>query len=120
MELNTTKEDMLERFRLYGEIYCLLADINEDKRSMDGFVLESWELEDMLEDEDIDLEFDFGEATGALYELNFEDEMLLVFYTSYKNGYTCGRPVIQMPTDTIRRLKDLLERYVKALKEGDL
>lgn len=25
MELNTTKEDMLERFRLYGEIYCLLA-----------------------------------------------------------------------------------------------
>lgn len=120
MDLNTTKEDMLERFKLYGEIYCLLADINEDKRSMDGFVLESWELEDMLEDEDIDLEFYFGEATGALYELNFEDEMLLVFYTSYKNGHTYGRPVIQMPTDTIRRLKVLLERYVKALKEGDL
>lgn len=120
MELNTTKQDMLERFRLYGEIYCLLADINEDKRSMDGFVLESWELEDMLEDEDIDLEFDFGEETGTLYELNFEDEMLLVFYTSYKNGYTCGRSVIQMPTDTIRRLKDLLERYVEALKEEDV
>ena len=50
MDLNTTKEDMLERFRLYGEIYCLLADINEDKRSMDGFVLEFWELEDVLEE----------------------------------------------------------------------
>ena len=25
MELNTTKQDMLERFRLYGEIYCTLA-----------------------------------------------------------------------------------------------
>ena len=101
MDLNTTKEDMLERFKLYGEIYCLLADINEDKRGMDGFVLESWELEDMLEDEDI-------------------DEMLLVFYTSNKNGYTYGRPVIQMPTDTIRRLKELLERYVEALKEEEV
>lgn len=120
MELNTTKEDMLERFKLYGEIYCLLADINEDKRSMDGFVLESWELEDMLEDEDIDLEFDFGEATGELYELNFEEEMLIVFYSSYDDGYTKGRSVIQIPTDTIRKLKNLLERYVKALKEGEI
>ena len=117
MDLNTTKEDMLERFRLYGEIYCMLADINEDKRSMDGFVLEFWELEDMLEDEDIDLEFDFGEATGTLYELNFEDEMLIVFYSSYDDGYTKGRSVIQIPTDTIRKLKNLLERYVKVLKE---
>lgn len=25
MELNTTKQDMLERFRIYGEIYCLLG-----------------------------------------------------------------------------------------------
>lgn len=29
MELNTTKEDMLERFRLYGEIYCTLATMPE-------------------------------------------------------------------------------------------
>ena len=31
MDLNTTKEDMLERFKLYGEIYCLLADIRENR-----------------------------------------------------------------------------------------
>ena len=117
MELNTTKEDMLERFRLYGEIYCMLADINDDGRGMDGFVLEFWELEDVLE-EDINLDLDFGEETGAFYELNFEEEMLIVFYSSYDDGYTKGRSVIQIPTDTIRKLKNLLERYVKVLKEG--
>ena len=65
MELNTTKEDMLERFRLYGEIYCTLAEIEEDDGTMDYFKLKGWEIEELLE-EDLPL-FDIGEETIKMY-----------------------------------------------------
>lgn len=119
MELNTTKEDMLERFRLYGEIYCTLAEIEEDDGTMDYFKLEGWEIEEMLENEKVNLIFDFGDEKGELYELNFEEDMLMVFYTSNKDELTKGCPIIHIPTKTIRKLKDLLERYVKAFKEEE-
>ncbi len=117
MDLNTTKEDMLERFKLYGEIYCMLAEIEEDNYTMDYFKLEGWEIEELLENEKVNLIFDFGDEKGELYELNFEEDMLMVFYTSNKDEVTKGYPIIHIPTNTIRKLKDLLEKYVEALKE---
>jgi hypothetical protein len=116
MELNTTKQDMLERFRLYGEIYCLLAEIEEDDGTMDYFKLEGWEIEELLE-EDLPL-FDIGEEKGELRRIEFENEMIMVFFTE-GDGMTYGWQIINYPTDTIRKLKDLLERYVKALKEEE-
>lgn len=116
MELNTTKEEMLERFRLYGEIYCALAEIEEDDGTMDYFKLEGWEIEELLE-EDLPL-FDIGEEKGELHRIEFENEMMMVFFTE-GDGMTHGWQIINYPTDTIRKLKDLLERYVKALKEEE-
>lgn len=117
MELNTTKQDMLERFRLYGEIYCLLAEIEEDDSTMDYFKLEGWEIEEMLE-EYLPL-FDIGEDKGGLRRIEFENEMMMVFFTE-RDGMTYGWQIINYPTDTIRKLKDLLERYVKTLKEEEV
>lgn len=117
MELNTTKEDMLERFRLYGEIYCLLAEIEEDNGTMDYFKLSGWEIEELLE-EGLPL-FDFGGEKGELYGIEFEDEMMMVLFTG-GDGMTYPWQIINCPTDTIRKLKDLLERYVKALKEEEV
>ena len=117
MELNTTKEDMLERFRLYGEIYCLLAEIEEDDSTMDYFKLKGWEIEELLE-EYLPL-FDIGEEKGKLRRIEFENEMMMVFFTE-GDGMTYGWQIINYPTDTIRKLKDLLERYVKALKEEEV
>lgn len=52
MELNTTKEDMLERFRLYGEIYCTLATMPGNDY-MDDVRIEVDEICDVLDiDED--------------------------------------------------------------------
>lgn len=120
MDLNTTKEDMLDRFKLYGEIYCLLAEIEEDDYTMDYFKLEGWEIEEMLENEKVNLIFDFGDEKGELYELNFEEDMLMVHYASYIDEVIKLNPIIHIPTDTIHKLKDLLERYVKALKEEEI
>lgn len=116
MELNTTKEDMLERFKLYGEIYCLLAEIDDDDDTMNYFKLKGWEIEEILE-EDIPL-FDIGGEQGELYRIEFENEMMMVFFTE-EDGMTLGWQIIYYPTDTIHKLKDLLERYVKTLKEEE-
>ena len=117
MELHTTKEDMLERFKLYGEIYCLLAEIEEDDSTMGYFKLNGWEIEELLE-EYLPL-FDIGEEKGKLRRIEFENEMMMVFFTE-GDGMTYGWQIINYPTDTIRKLKDLLERYVEALKEEEV
>ena len=119
MELNTTKQDMLERFRLYGEIYCLLADI-PDYDYMDDIRIEANELCEVLEIEEDDLVFEFGEEEGMLENIEIEDDIINIWYDIWETGYRRGWTIIRFPTDTIRKLKDLLERYVKALKEGDL
>ena len=45
--------------------------------------------------------------------------MMTVWYYGFSDGYNRGWTIIRFPTDTIRKLKDLLERYVKALKEEE-
>lgn len=48
MELNTTKEDMLERFKLYGEIYCTLATMPGNDY-MDDVRIDASEIYDELD-----------------------------------------------------------------------
>lgn len=118
MELNTTKEDMLERFRLYGEIYCLLATMpNSDY--MDDVRIEVDEICDTLDIDEDDMVFNFGDESGRLDFIEIEDDMMTVWYYGFSDGYNRGWTIIRFPTDTIRKLKDLLERYVKALKEEE-
>lgn len=47
MKIEITPEEMLERFKLYGEIYLLLAPICEYD-DMDDFRIESYEIIDEL------------------------------------------------------------------------
>lgn len=51
--------------------------------------------------------------------MNFEEDMLMVHYASYIDEVIKLNPIIHIPTDTIHKLKDLLERYVKALKKEE-
>ena len=119
MDLNTTKEDMLERFRLYGEIYCLLATM-PDSDYMDDVCIEIDEICDTLDIDEDDMVFNFGDESGRLDFIEIEDDMMTVWYYGFSDGYNRGWTIIHFPTDTIRKLKGLLERYVKALKEEDL
>lgn len=118
MALNTTKEELIERFRLYGEIYCMMDEAFDEDGTMDYVKITASEIKEMLEDEDVDLIMDFDGETGELHEINFENEMMMVWYLGDEG--CCGWQIIQYSTDTIRKLKDLLERYVKALKEEEV
>ena len=118
MELNTTKEDMLERFRLYGEIYCLLATM-PDSDYMDDVRIEVDEICDTLDIDEDDMVFNFGDESGRLDSIEIEDDMMTVWYYGFSDGYNRGLTIINFPTDTIRSLKELLEKYVKALKEDE-
>lgn len=51
MKIEITPEEMLERFKLYGEIYLLLAPVCEYD-DMDDFSIESYEIIDELDLED--------------------------------------------------------------------
>lgn len=119
MELNTTKQDMLERFRLYGEIYCTLASMPGNDY-MDDIQIEAEELWEMLNLDNNDMVFDFGEENGVLESIEFDDDMISVWYHGLKTGECRGSTIIRFPTKTIRKLNNLLERYVKALKEEEV
>lgn len=119
MELNTTKQDMLERFRLYGEIYCTLATMPGNDY-IDDVRIDFEEICDILDIDPKELTFDFGEEKGVLDSIDIEYDMMSVWYYGLDTGYGRGCTIIHFPTDTIRKLKDLLERYVKALKEEEV
>lgn len=116
--MNTTTEDMLERFKLYGEIYCILADI-PDYDYMDDIRIEANELCEVLEIEEDDLVFEFGEEEGMLESIEVEDDMINIWYIGWETGYRRGWTIIQFPTETISKIKNIIERYIKALKEDE-
>lgn len=118
MELNTTKEDMLERFRLYGEIYCTLATM-PDNDYMDDMRIEAYQICDELDIDSDELNFDFDDEKGELDHIEIENEMISVWYIGTSSVTCFGCSIVQVPTETIRKLKSLLERYVKALMKEE-
>lgn len=119
MELNTTKEDMLERFRLYGEIYCTLATMPGNDYMCD-IRIDVDEICEVLDIDEDDMVFNFGDESGRLDFIEIEDGMMTVWYYGFSDGCNRGWTIIRFPTNTIRKLNDLLERYVKALKEEEV
>ena len=116
MDLGTTKKDMMERFKLYGEIYCLLAGIIEDGET-DYFEIPDYKIAETL-GEEVDLMLDCENGySGSFEKISFESEMIMVW--CFIEGEDCfAFPIIAISTDSIRKLKDVLERYVEVLKEG--
>lgn len=115
MIMRTTKEQMIERFRLYGEIYCMMCEAFDEDDTMDYIKITASEIQEMLEDEDVDLIMDFDGETGELHEINFENEMMMVWYIGDEG--CCGWQIIKYSTETIRKIMGIIERYIKAMKE---
>lgn len=116
--MRTTKEDMIERFRLYGEIYCMLAEVFESDETMDYFQLTGFQIKEMLQNEEIDLMMEFEDKRGEMLEISFENEMMMVFFNC-EEGYCIGWEIILYSTEIIRKIKKIIERYIKALKEAE-
>ena len=118
--MRTTKEEMMERFRLYGEIYCMIEKGYENKVGHwldDFFVLSGGELDELF-GEDIDTTVELKGEKGKISEISYENEMINVFFIT-EEGYEVGRPIIQYSTQTISKIKNIIERYIKAMKEAE-
>lgn len=113
MKIETTKEEMLERFKLYGEIYMFLAPLREEDY-MDGFSIDSYDIVSTLDLEDEIFIQKNGEEIW-FRGIEFEDEMLNILYTDeiYSKESVC--PVIDLESESIREVKSILEQYVKAI-----
>ena len=96
MKIEITPEEMLERFKIYGEIYLLLAPICE------------WDIEEGL----------FFQADGEEVRftgIEFSEDMLNILYTKECDLGEYAHPVIPLETESIRKVKSILEQYVNAI-----
>ena len=117
MIMRTTKEDMIERFRLYGEIYCMIDEAFEGDDTMDYVTITGSDIKEMLEDEEVNLIMDFEGEVGELCEISFENEMMMVWYLGDEG--CMGWQIIQYNIKTISKIKNIIERYIKAMKEAE-
>lgn len=117
MIMRTTKEQMIERFRLYGEIYCMMCEAFDEDDTMDYIKITASEIQEMLEDEDVELIMDFEGEVGELCEISFENEMMMVWYLGDEG--CMGWQIIQYNIKTISKIKNVIERYIKAMKEAE-
>lgn len=113
MEIEITKKEMLERFKLYGEIYLLLAPVCEYD-DMDGFRIESYEIVDELDLED-EIFFQADGVEVRFKGVEFTEDMLYILYTNEDECEEYLHPVIHLETESIRKVKSILEQYVKAI-----
>nr|DAI06756.1 MAG TPA: hydrogenase maturation protein [Bacteriophage sp.] len=113
MKIEITPEEMLERFKLYGEIYLLLAPVYEYD-NMDGFRIEIYEIADKLNLKD-EIFFHADGIEVRFIGVEFIEDMINILYI---NDNECGiysHPVIHLETESIRKVKSILEQYVKAI-----
>lgn len=113
MKIEITPEEMLERFKLYGEIYLLLAPVYEYD-NMDGFRIESYEIIDELDLED-EIFFQADGVEVRFKGVEFTEDMLYILYTNKDECEEYLHPVIHLETESIRKVKSILEQYVKAI-----
>lgn len=118
---------MLERFRLYGELFCLCYELAEGDCScdIDGFKVDFegdiCDVLDLFPDDDA-LRLDCGQddEPDEVYfegiEVNDGDMVMLVFQGA---KYPFSLPAIHTPSATLQRVLDLLRRYANELNKED-
>lgn len=113
MKIEITPEEMLERFNIYGEIYLLLAPICEWD-DMDGFQIRSYKVTETLDIEE-GLFFQTDGEEVRFTGIEFSEDMLNILYTKECDLGEYAHPVIHLETESIRKVKSILEQYVKAI-----
>lgn len=102
------KKEMLDRFRLYGEIFLATMEVVKDVNALDDFHIEEWELEELDIDCDFIIETDEGE-TGMFREIEFTDGMLWVGYGS--NTSVC---FFATKSESLQKVADVITKYLEA------
>lgn len=113
MKIEITPEEMLERFKLYREIYLLLPPVCEYD-DMDDFRIERYEIIDELDLEDEIFSLADGDEV-RFKGVEFTEDMLYILYTNEDGFEEYALPVIHLETESIRKVKSILEQYVKEI-----
>lgn len=118
MKLEATREEMLERFRLYGEMFCTCyelcdgddpADLDEFKIDYDTDICETLGLDP---DEGYMVEMPDETEDVVLQGIEIGDgDMVMIYVEGAKYPYLL--PAIFTPSKTLQRVNDLLQRYAK-------
>jgi hypothetical protein len=115
MEIGTSKKEMIERFGLIGEIFCLCAELNEDDDTMDDFKIEWYQFEEELEMDEMFIDIDEEDKNVQFDGIEFIDDMPCVMYvTNVGQSMSCS--AIYVETETLRRIIAVLEKYSKVMK----
>ena len=129
MELEATKEEIRERFRLTGEIWMMCCELAEGdcRADLDDFSLEAYEMEDYLPGVDVEPEIDMGCIFGRHWfnGVSFDDNpTLMIDYveewfdeSKQSRKIHCSLPAIYTPSKTLEVVCELIEQYVKSLKD---
>ncbi|MCR5036093.1 MAG: hypothetical protein K6A73_02080 [Bacteroidales bacterium] len=123
MKLPAPKEEMIERFKLMGEIYCTCYELcdGDGPTDLEGFNIEyDVEICEELErdpDEEpllLTLSDEIHEVPFTDIEFGEPDGQLLIGVKGEKYAYQI--PAEMMPSESLRRISDLLKTYAEALK----
>lgn len=100
------RQEMAERFRLYGEIFMLCVDWVREEAVYDL----SLDFDEMMEGRDYDYflaETDEGDMNPC-DGIHFEDGLLWV------DSGIVSSPFLDVMSDTLQKIVELLERYKEA------
>ena len=116
MKLQATKEEMRERFRLYGELYilCVAMCDGSDPADIWDFKLEAWELEEedvLSEDEPLLLEMRSpSDEANAFDGIHFDGNDTLWIDT-----VDFSLSAIDTPAVSLQKVLDVVQRYAKEI-----
>lgn len=109
------KEEMVERFKLCGEIFCQCSELEQESDYMDDFRLEWYEINEQLNIGKMHVNIDEEDDNVLFDGIEFTENMPSVMFVS-SNGYSQSIAGIYVSTDTLRRIIKVIEDYLKALK----
>lgn len=97
------RQEMAERFRLYGEIFMLCVDIAGDD-DMDGYEITYDEISTEMACDCFEVEPDDGDSR-PFDGIHFEDSLLWVDYGIFSSQF------VDVTSVTLQKIVELLERY---------
>ena len=119
MKLQESREEIVERFRLCGELTCTLYELYDDEEDY-AMAEISWDdIRDMLElDDDEEMEIAIqGEESPCLFAGVSMDDGKLYLQVVDSNGHFCLVPYIDASSRELKRVNDLMMRYVREIKK---
>lgn len=108
---------MLERFRLYGEMFCTCYELcdGECPADVEGLQIDYDDICETLGlDADAALMIEMTDEPGEVQFTGIEvDENDMVTVGFHTGRYHASIPAIYTPTCTLRRINELLQRYFR-------